>query len=142
MSNLSAFLKKNKKVRENVFYAASADFTDENGAPVQWELRPVSTVENDRIREECTAEIREKKGGAVRHKLNQNLYMAKLACASIIFPNLNDAALQDSYGVKTPEALLKEMLDNPGEYADLLARVSEISGFDRDAAEEIEEAKN
>ena len=142
MSNLSAFLKKNKKVRENVFYAASADFTDENGTPIQWELRPVSTAENDAIRDSCMTDVKDKKGNVTRQKLNQNMYMGRLVCASVVFPNLNDAAMQDSYGVKTPEALLKEMLDNPGEYADLLAKVSEISGFERSAAEEIEEAKN
>lgn len=142
MSNLSVFLKKNKQKRENVFYAASADFVNENGERALWELRPVTTAENDRIRDECTTEIKEKKNGVTRQKLNQGLYMTKLACASIVYPNLNDAALQDSYGVKTPEALLKEMLDNPGEYAELMVKVSEISGFDRDLSDEVEEAKN
>ena len=142
MSNLSMFLKKNKKQRENIFYAASADFTDENGKPIEWELRAVTTAENDRIRDDCTKEIKDKKGGIVRQKVDQNLYLARLACASIVFPNLNDAALQDSYGVKTPEALLKEMIDNAGEYSALVAKVSELSGFDREPADEVEEAKN
>lgn len=142
MSNLSMFLKKNKKQRENIFYAASADFTDENGKAALWELRAVTTAENDRIRDDCTKEIKDKKSGIVRQKVDQNLYLARLACASIVFPNLNDAALQDSYGVKTPEALLKEMIDNAGEYSALVAKVSELSGFDREPADEVEEAKN
>ena len=45
-------------------------------------------------------------------------------------------------GVKTPEALLKEMIDNAGEYSALVAKVSELSGFDREPADEVEEAKN
>ena len=40
--------------------------------------------------------------------------------ASIVEPNLNDKTLQDSYGVMTPEDLLTEMIDNPGEYNDLV----------------------
>lgn len=141
MSGLSAFLKKNKRVREHVFYAASGDFLDADGTPVQWELRPVSTAENERIREECTRESADRRG-AVRRKVDTSAYMARLAAASVVHPNLHDAALQDSYGVKTPEALLHELLDNAGEYAALLEKVSAVSGFDRGFGEEIEEAKN
>ena len=65
---------------------------------------------------------------------------ARYALAEVV--NLHDAALQDSYGVKTPEALLHEMLDNAGEYAALVEKVSAISGFNRDFRAEVEEAKN
>lgn len=141
MSGLSAFLKKNKRIRENVFCAVSRDFVDENGAPVLWELRPVKTTENEQIREACTHDTSDGRGG-MRRKVDMAVYMAKLAAAAVVYPNLHDAALQDSYGVKTPEALLHEMLDNAGEYADLLEKVSAISGFDRDFRAEVEEAKN
>lgn len=140
-TNLSAFLKKNKKQRENTTYIASADFTDEHGKPIPWELRPLTTAENDRIREDCTSEVKDKKG-KVSLKMDNNAYMARIACAAVVYPNLYDAELQDSYGVKTPEALLKEMLDTPGDYANLCAKVAELSGFDRDEAAEVEEAKN
>lgn len=140
-NNLSAFLKKNKKQRENVFYAASADFTDANGKPLLWELKPITTAENDRIRDECMHEVKGEKG-QMRQKIDNSAYTARLICASVVFPNLYDATLQDSYGVKTPEALVKEMLDVPGDYADLFAKVAEISGFQRDLEEEVEEAKN
>lgn len=141
MSNLSVFLKKNKRVRENVFYAASADFTDEQGKAALWELRPVTTLENERIREDCTREESDRRGGLQR-KVDTAAYMARLAAASVVQPNLYDATLQDSYGVKTPEELLRVMIDNAGEYAALLEKVSTISGFDHSPAVEIEEAKN
>lgn len=141
MSGLSVFLKKNKKVRGNVYYAASADFVDEKGEPVLWELRAVTTAENERIREDCTKEVSDRRGGMQR-RLDSSAYMAKLAAAAVVQPNLHDAQLQDSYGVKTAEALLCEMIDNAGEYAALLEKVSTISGFDRDIRGEIEEAKN
>lgn len=141
MSDLAMFLKKNKKPRENVFYAASADFADKDGAPMLWELRAVTTAENERIREACTKEMSDRRGGMQR-RVDTSAYMAQLAAAAVVHPNLYDAALQDSYGVKTPEALLREMIDNAGEYAALLAKVSELSGFDRDFQSEVEEAKN
>ena len=56
-------------------------------------------------------------------------------------PDLHDAALQDSYGVMSPEELLKEMLDDAGEYADLAVKVQQISGF-TSLAEDVETAKN
>lgn len=140
-NNLSAFLKKNKKSRPNVFYAASADFVDENGKPVLWELRSLTTAEHERIRDDCMYETKDAKGRTVQ-KMDNSKLLAKMAAASIVYPNLYDAALQDDYGVKTPEALLKEMIDNPGEYAELMKKVTAVSGFDQDIEAEIEEAKN
>ncbi len=82
------------------------------------------------------------KKGVLRQKIDVSAYMCKQMVAAIVFPNLNDAALQDSYGVKTPEALLKEMVDNPSEFADLGNFIREYSGFEKDTEEEVEEAKN
>lgn len=138
---LEAFLKKNKRVRGNVEYAVSKDFVDEGGLPAKWVLRAISTAENERIREDCTREVQEK-GGGYRARVDTGAYMAKLAAACVVEPNLYDAALQDSYGVKTPEALLKEMVDSPGEYAELMRFISKLNGFDGELGEEVDQAKN
>lgn len=143
MSNLSMFLKKNKKMRTNAFYPASASFVDANGKPVMWEVRPLTTAEDEVIRDECTIEIPiPGKKGQYRAKIDVNAYMAKQMVAAIVFPDLNSAELQDSYGVMTPEDLLKEMIDNPSEYMEFASFIRENSGFDKDLSEEIEEAKN
>ena len=68
--------------------------------------------------------------------------MTKQIAASVVFPNLLDAELQDSYGVKTPEALLKEMVDDPTEFAEFATFVREFSGFDESINDAVEEAKN
>ncbi len=62
--------------------------------------------------------------------------------ASIVYPDLYDAELQDSYGVKTPEDLLLAMVDNPGEYSDLTAFVQKFQGFDVSFSDKVDEAKN
>ena len=54
MGNLALFMKKNKKVRENTFYAATSSLVDENGEPLKWEIKPLTTEEVERIRLECT----------------------------------------------------------------------------------------
>ena len=143
MSNLSLFMKKNKKVRENTFYAATESLQDENGKPLEWEIKPLTTEETEQIRLECTKNVPlPGKRGKNESTTEMNLYSAKLMVSAIVFPDLYNAELQDSYGVKTPEDLLKKMLDNPSEYYDLLGYISEMAGFDRDIEDEIEEAKN
>lgn len=143
MSNLSLFLKKNKIVKENTKYAATKSLCDEKGNPLEWEIKAISTRENDDIRESCTIEIPMKgKPNAFRPKVLSAKYGAKMLAASVVFPDLMNAELQDSYGVSTPEDLVREMIDDPGEYNDFLAFVQEFNGFNTSMEEKVEEAKN
>lgn len=142
MSNLRLFLKQNKKVKENTKYAATKSLVDENGEPLLWEIRPITTKEDEKLRDECTREVPiPGKPNMYRYKFDATEYMRKLAVASIVFPNLYDAELQDSYGVKTPEDLLKEMIDDPGEYNELLLFIQNFNGFSA-LDDKVEEAKN
>ena len=77
-----------------------------------------------------------------RPKLDTSKYIAKMLCACIVDPNLYDKELQDSYGVMTPEELLKEMIDDPGEYQDFASFVQDYNGFNTSFEEKVEEAKN
>ena len=43
MSNLSLFLKKNKIQKENTTYPATKSLLDENGNPLLWEIKPLTT---------------------------------------------------------------------------------------------------
>lgn len=143
MSNLTLFLKKNKKVRANAFYPATKSILDEKGEPVKWEIRPLTTAEDEQIRNDCTYDAPVPgKRGQYRTKIDVNAYLNKQMCAAIVFPDLRNAELQDSYGVKTPEELLKQLVDSPSEYVDLQQFVQNLSGFDTDMTAEIEEAKN
>ena len=45
MSKFARFMKANKKVQENVFYAATKSLCDENGQPLPWEFRHISTAQ-------------------------------------------------------------------------------------------------
>lgn len=139
------FFKKNKPTKENVFYPATKSLTDKNGEPLMWEIKPLTTRENELIQEACTKEIPVPgKTRQYRTKVDQNQYVCQLLVKSIVFPELLNAELQDSYGVKKPEDLLKEMVDNIGEYTDFIAFVNELNGFsdELDLEEGIETAKN
>ncbi len=136
MDNLKLFLKENKIKRENVFYRATSSLLDENGEPLAWEIRHVSTAEDERIREDCIKEAG--RGG----RLDFSLYVKRLAAASVVTPCLYNAQLQDSYGVRTPEALLCALIDDPGEYQEFVRFVQKTQGFDVSMEERVERAKN
>lgn len=142
MSNFSAFMKSHKVQKKNVKYAATKSLCDEKGEPLLWELKPLTTKENEALRDECTKEVPVKgKPGQYRMKIDMSEYQSKLMCAAVVFPDLHDAGLQDSYGVMNPEDLLKEMIDDPAEYSDLAIKIQEISGF-KSLQEDVDEAKN
>lgn len=143
MSNLRAFLKTNKKVKPNTFYVATKSLCGEDGKPLEWEIKAVTTKESEAIREECMFEVPVKgKPNQYRHKMDTKAYMAKLAVKGIVFPDLYDAELQDSYGVRTPEDLIVEMVDNPTEYGELITFIQNYSELTDGLNEKISKAKN
>lgn len=140
--SLTAFLAENAEQVENVKYVASPRFKDEAGKPIAWELRCISTAEDDALRRSCTKRVQtSKKASQYTQETDFARYLAKLSVACTVYPNLYAEELQNSYGVMGAEALLQKML-TPGEYADYNRRVLEICGFDEDFEETINEAKN
>ncbi|MGL5511613.1 MAG: phage tail assembly chaperone [Sporomusa sp.] len=143
MASVNIFLKENKKQKENTTYAATKSLLDENGEPALWTIRPISTKDNEQLRDECTTEIPVKgKRNMYRQKFDTKKYLAKLICASVVEPSLHDKTIQDSYGVMTPEELIVEMIDDPGEYADFAVFIQEFNGFTDSFEDEVEEVKN
>lgn len=143
MSDLSKFLKTNKQKKENVKYPVTKSLCDENGEPMLWEIRPLSTKESNKITDECTYQEQVPgKPNQFRSKIKETKLLLKMMVASVVYPNLNDKDLQDSYGVMTPEDLLTEMVDNPGEYNAFGKFINEYNGFTEGLNEKVEKAKN
>lgn len=143
MSNLSRFMKSNKKVKKNGFYAPTQSLTDEKGEPLQWEFKPLSSKENERIRDNCTIDVQVTgKPNMYRQKLNTSKYLVTMIAACTVTPNLYDKELQDSYGVKTPEDLIYELVDDSGEYGELCVWVQKYQGFTKTLEEKVDDAKN
>ena len=142
-ATLTLFLKKNKIQKENTTYAATATLLDENGKPLEWQIKPLSTRESEAIREDCTIEVPVTgKPNMFRQKVLTGKYLAKLIVSSVVEPNLNSAELQDSYDVKTPEALLQEMVDDPGEYNAFAMFVQSFNNMNNTMQDKVDEAKN
>ncbi len=143
MSKFAEFMKANKTVRENEMHAVTKSLCDKEGNPLEWEFRHITSKENETIREDCTYEVPVTgKPNMYRQKLKNSLYIQKMIVSSVASPDLYDAQLQDSYGVKTPEDLLLAMVDDPGEYNDLAAYVQKLQGFNVSFEDKVDEAKN
>ena len=143
MSKFALFMKQNKTAKENEFHTVTKTLCDEQGNPLEWEFRHITSKEHERIRDGATRDVPVTgKPNMFRQKMDTAKYSRDLAVASIVSPDLYDAELQDSYGVKTPEDLLMEMVDDPGEYTDLIAFVSKFQGFNVAFEDKVEEAKN
>lgn len=143
MGNLNRFLKKNKITKNNAFIPATKTLLDEKGSPLLWEIKPLTTKEDNSIRDECTREVPVTgKPGVYRSKFDSNKYLCKMASKCVVFPNLNDKELQDSYGVMCAEDLICEMIDDPGEFNSFMSQLQEYHGFTESLQEKVDEAKN
>lgn len=140
MKNLEMFFKQNVEEKEEVKYVASDRFKDENGKSIEWELKAISAQDDSKLRAACTDMVAGNKPGVKIPMVNTEKYLSMLTAATITYPDLGNAALQDSYDVKSKSELLTAML-LPGEYQDLLAKIQEVNGF-KTINELVEEAKN
>lgn len=127
---------------ENQKVAVSDRFQNPDGTPALWEIRAITSGEEEKIKRDCTKKVQVPgKKNLYLPETDMEKYQLRLAAACTVCPNLNDQELQDSYGVMGVDDLLREML-LPGEFSLYLNKVSEITGFDVMLDEKVEEAKN
>lgn len=143
MSKFSRFMKANKITKENEKYAPTDSLKAEDGSPVKWEFRHITSKENESLRDSCTIDVQVKgKPNLFRPKVNSAQYLSKLIVASTVYPDLYDTELQDSYGVKTPEELLYALVDDAGEYQEFSVWMQKFQGFTKSFDEKVDEIKN
>lgn len=142
-SKFAQFMKVNKTVKENEMHPVTKSLRDAEGNPLEWEFKHITSKENEVIRDAATREIPiPGKPNMYRQKVDGTKYIRDMVVKSIVFPDLYDVDLQDSYGVKTPEDLLMEMVDDPGEYMELVTFVQKFQGFNVTFEDKVDEAKN
>ena len=106
------FYRENRKDRQETAVLLT-ERLGENGAESLWHIRPMSQRENEEIWRRCGEDVKR--------------YEGMVLAESVCFPDLKDAALQNSYGVVGAERLLARLL-LPGEYDRLRMAVEEING--------------
>lgn len=139
--NLDRLLKQNVEQCEDVLYAPSKRMTEEDGSPIYWILRPLTSKEYDAILEKHTKrKMNGKRKGGSSIEIDMIAVQDDMVLASLVEPSVKDLEnkeLQDSWGVFTPIDLLKAMLSVAGEMADLREEVQAISGFDIEATNDL-----
>lgn len=134
--SLTAFLKENvANAYEEVEFIVSDRFKDEDGNPIPWKLRAMSP-DNALLATDKAALVKGKKGG-----FNTNIYFKSVVAESVVYPNLRDKELQDSYGVMDPGQLLNKML-NTAEFNRLLEKCLVINGLSKSYNDLKNEVKN
>ena len=141
MSTFSAFMAGNAVKNETLKYVASKRFVAK-GKPIEREIKAIDSDLDEALRKDCTKRVPiVGKRGQYNQETDTDKYIGKMCVACTVYPNLNDVELQDSYGVKSADALLKKML-LPGEYTEYKAKVMEVNGYDMSMEELVDEAKN
>lgn len=138
--SLRAFFAQNAEHISNRKLVVSNRFRDENGQPIEWEIRALTAGDRQDIRAAALTIGTVTKGTAVKMHFDSAKSNKMLAAAAVVFPDLKDAALQDSYGVMNDVELIGKMLYED-ELNKLIEAVNELAAGT--APEELEEeAKN
>ena len=135
--SLNGFFKSNAKSLPDVKVVVSERFTNEDGTPIEWVLHPISTKRVEEITKRNTKTTI--KNGKKESVVNEENLNAELLEAVVLYPSLNDAELQDSYGVSSANELLSVML-YPGETQILTNALQEVMSGSK--ANDIDELKN
>lgn len=135
--SLNGFFKSNAKSLPDVKVVVSERFTNEDGSPIEWVLHPISTKKIEEITKRNTKTTI--KNGKKESTVNEENLNAELLEAVVLYPSLNDAELQDSYGVSSANELLSVML-YPGETQVLTNALQEVMAGTK--ANDIDELKN
>lgn len=140
MSLLKDFLLENANVTTDaVEVPVSKRFTDAKGNLMKFKVRPVTGDEfSDYQKKSTKVEMQgKKKVATMDSKVFNNLVIIN----HCIDPDFKDVEFLKQLNVQTPEQALQKTL-LAGEIVELASRISDISGFDTDINDEIEEAKN
>jgi len=92
----------------------------------EFTVRCLTADEDAELRERCTVRISDGRGGSFP-EVDPNRYLLAVAAASVVTPDLSDAALQDSYQTVGREETLVAMLMKP-EF-DRLCEFLTVEGF-------------
>lgn len=142
MSNLQAFFAQNVEKATIEEHIVSKRFKDEEGNPIPWKFGTIDGETDASIRKSCTKRMPVPgKKGLYMPETDYDLYTLKVAIATIKFPDLNNAELQNSYGVNGAETLIQKML-KPGELTEVKKIAQAVNGFDVGMDDLVEEAKN
>ncbi len=128
---LESFMSQNAAKPATQEYIVSDRFTDSEGKPIPWKLHAISGAKDAVLRRACSDGIR----------FDNSKYATMMVAATVRFPNLKDAALQDSYEAHGETDLLEKMLLG-SELNALIIQAQIVNGYAKDINDLKEQAKN
>lgn len=140
MSLLQDFLIENSDVMsKEVEVAISPRFKDKDGNMLKFKVRPMSGDDFGKYQKQSTSiKINGRKKETSFDSSKFNMLCITNHC---IDPDFKSADMLKKLGVQTPEQAISKVL-LAGEIVELGNQISNISGFDVDINDEIEQAKN
>lgn len=139
---LKSFLRQNVKPNEHEKVQISKRIIDEEtGEPEFWEIRALDSYEVDECERQATKLQRVGKTDRYEAKTDQGKFALMTMTRAIIYPDLTDRELQDSYGVNNPEDLLCKLL-LPGERQKLIDICNRLNNYGQDLDDAVEQSKN
>ncbi|MEK5235466.1 XkdN-like protein [Paenibacillus sp. FSL L8-0470] len=134
--NLQDFLNANPVDGLTEEVAVSPRFKDKDGKPLLFKIKAMTDAEFNDLRKGCT---NVRKGQKI--EFDSGRFNLQTVIRNTMEPNFKDAASIKSLGCNTPDEYVQKVL-LAGEVATLAQRISELSGFDVDMSDLVEEAKN
>ncbi len=137
--NFREFMLQSAVKVENEKFVVSERFLGEEEKPIEWELRTLTKIEEESILRDS---YRPKtNGGRTVMELDEILYQGKITASCIVYPDLHNKELQDSYRTMSHEQVLKTML-KAKEYLGLQIKLNTIVRKVTTLNEKVEQAKN
>lgn len=140
--SLKSFLKQNVIPAKHEKVQISDRIIDqETGEPEYWEIRGLDSYEVDECERQATKLQRVGKTDRYEAQTDQAKYFLLTMTRAIVYPDLTDQELQDSFGVNNPEDLLCRLL-LPGERRRLIDICNRLNSNDQSLDDAVEQSKN
>lgn len=110
-----------------------------NGEVIPWKFKVFDADEIAEIKKQSTKII--KSNGSKQVTVDTTMLTQNAIIESVVYPNLKDIQLQESYNATSPRMLLKAMLTGP-ELERLGDKILKAQGFMEDINTLIDDAKN
>lgn len=152
VTSIKAFLRAELKEETIVEVPGIKTFSDEEGNPVPFKIRAITTSDLEDIRKGCRNRkiAKDHRGkpifqnGVIQYseEYDNNAMSNEMIARALVFPNLHSQEILDFYGVHSAVEVVPLMFRRLDDYSYIVNKIQEISGITDDGDEIIEEAKN
>ncbi|SFM21611.1 phage tail assembly chaperone [Pelosinus propionicus] len=138
--DMSVFMKGKAKQLPEEEKVITKLFEDEEGQPIPFKFKAITTTLIDKLKADCTT-IKYIKGQRIE-SFDRDRFSCRIGIETTVFPDFKNAELLQSYNCIDPVDLAKTVLNLGGEYTEWIQTCSRINGFDDTIEDVVKEAKN